>query len=239
MNKFSSFPNERSLRQPLTVSAGVHDCKISSEVRSVSIGDAQDSAVDERALVCSARQGDLQAFNHLVLAYQDRAFTQACYLLGDPMAAEDVVQEAFITSFKALSDFRGGSFRSWLMRIVTNRCLDELRRWKSHPTTGFEAINVEGEEIESPYWSADPGETPEESLIQAETGDSLMHCLGRLKAEYRTAIVLVDVLDMSYDEAAKIIGCPIGTIKSRLARARLQMQHFLREDSIGGSPPGR
>ena len=230
MNKISSFTKTRGLRGPLDGSASVSGCDASSKGRTIPLGGLQDSAIDERTLVRSARQGDLQAFNRLVLAYQDRAFTQACYLLGDPMAAEDIVQEAFITSFKALSDFRGGSFRSWLMRIVTNRCLDELRRWKSHPTTGFEAINVEGEEIESPYWSADPGETPEESLIQAETGDSLLRCLGRLRAEYRTAIVLVDIFDMRYEEAAEIIGCPIGTIKSRLARARLQMQHFLRED---------
>ena len=230
MNKFSSSPNARGLRTPLDNSFSTYDCKASSENRSAPVGKVKDPAIDEKALVRSAQQGDLQAFNHLVLAYQDKAFTQAYYLLGDSMMAEDIVQEAFITIYKALPTYRGGSFRSWLIRIVTNECLDELRRQKSHLTTGFEAIDVWGEEFESPYWSVDPGETPEEFLIQAEIGDSLLLCLGHLREEYRTAIVLVDILDMRYDEAAKIIGCPLGTVKSRLARARLQMQHFLRED---------
>jgi len=230
MTEFRSFPNIRSLGKQSNVPTSANDCMIPSENRSAPIAKSQDSAFDERALVRSARQGDLQAFNRIVLSYQDRAFTQACYLLGDSMAAEDAVQEAFISAYKALPTYHGGSFRNWLLRIVTNKCLDEMRRWKNHLSRSFKPIDVWGEEVESPYWSVDPGETPEESLIRAETDRYLLHCLNRLCTEYRTAIVLVDILDMRYGEAAKIIGCPLGTVKSRVARARLQMQHFLRED---------
>lgn len=230
MNKFSSYSNTRSLSNPLNVSASANDGMLPSENRSVPTGKTQDPAFDERALVQSARQGDLEAFNRIVIAYQNRAFTQACYMLGDEMAAEDTVQESFISAYRALPTYYGGSFRNWLIRIVTNKCLDELRRRKKHFSRSFEPIDVWGEEVESPYWSADPAETPEESLIRAETDRYLLDCLDRLSAEYRTAIVLVDILDMRYSEAAKIIGCPLGTVKSRVARARLQMQHFLRED---------
>ena len=229
MNKFSSSPNARGLRIPLDNSFSTYDCKASSENRSAPVGKVKDPAIDEKALVRSAQQGDLQAFNHLVLAYQDKAFTQAYYLLGDSMMAEDIVQEAFISAYIALPTYRGGSFRSWLLRIVTNKCLDELRRRKRHIETGFEVSDEWGNEVESPSWSIDTGETPEESLIRAEIGGYLLLCLDCLNAEYRTTLVLVDVLEMSYSEAAEVLGCPIGTVKSRLARARLQMQDLLRD----------
>ena len=218
MNKTQLFLNRLSLG------------KSSGKDRQAPMIQKQGSAIDEKTLIRSARQGDLQAFNRLVLVYQDGAYTQACYLLGDPMAAEDAVQEAFIAMFQALPMYHGGSFQGWLSRIVTNKCLDELRRRKNHSTTSFEATSGWSEEIESSSGSADPGETPEERLLRAEIESHLLLCLDRLNSEQRTVLVLVDVLDMSYGEAAKVMGCPLGTIKSCLAHARLQMQHFLRED---------
>ena len=200
--------------------------EVSIEEQPALSGQNQD---DEKDLIYAAQQGDLEAFNRLVIAYQDRAYTQAYYLLGDRMAAEDAVQDAFISTYESFQSYRGGSFRGWLIRIVTNKCLDELRRRKRHVETGFEVSDEWGNEIESPSWSIDTGETPEECLIRAEIGSYLLLCLDCLNAEYRTALVLVDVLEMSYSEAAEVLGCPIGTVKSRLARARLQMQHLLRD----------
>lgn len=200
-------------------------CEVSCEDQPAAIGQNQG---DERALIYAAQQGDLEAFNRLVIANQDRVYTQAFYLLGDRMAAEDAVQDAFIAAYESFQSYRGGSFRGWLIRIVTNKCLDELRGRKRHIETGFDAIDVWGDEIESPPWSIDTGETPEERLIRAEIGHYLLLSLDRLNAEYRTALVLVDILEMHYSEAAEVLDCPIGTIKSRLTRARLQMQHLLR-----------
>jgi RNA polymerase sigma-70 factor (ECF subfamily) len=182
---------------------------------------------DEDALIRSAMHGDLEAFNHLVLAYQDRIYHQAYRLLGDPLAADDAAQEAFIAAYQALPGYRGGSFRRWLSRIVTNKCLDELRGCKSHPTTSFELYDASGEELESPAWCADPGETPEERLLRSELVKLLERCLERLSPEQRTTIVLVDVLGMDYAEAGEAMSCPLGTVKSRLARARSQMRRFL------------
>lgn len=231
MNKFSLFSNTRGFSKPREASASANDYRVSSENRSAAVGKAQDSATDERALVRSARQGDLYAFNRLVLAYQDKAYTLAFYLLGDMMVAEDAVQETFISAYRSIQSCRGDSFRSWLFRMVTNKCLDELRRRKRHPITPFEATDIWGEEIESPQRSVDTVEIPEESMSRAGTDRYLLRCLDRLKTEDRIAIVLVDILELRYGEAAKIIGCPPGTVKSRLACARLQMQPFLQEVS--------
>ncbi|MGW8143521.1 MAG: RNA polymerase sigma factor, partial [Anaerolineales bacterium] len=116
--------------------------------------------MDENGLIEDARHGDLDAFNRLILAYQDRVYNQAYRVLGEAQAADDATQEAFISAYKNLRSFRGGSFRAWLLRIVTNACYDELRRRKRRPTTSLEPVDDAGEEIESPHWIADPGELP-------------------------------------------------------------------------------
>ena len=183
--------------------------------------------MDEIALINDARQGDLDAFNRLVLAYQDRVYSQAYRVLNDPQSADDATQEAFISAYKNLRSFRGGSFRAWLLRIVTNACYDELRRRKRKPTTSLEPMDDSGNEIESPHWIADPGELPEENIVRAELGKAIQNCLDKLPADFRVVAVLVDVQGMDYLEAADVIGKPLGTVKSRLARARSRMRDCL------------
>src|SRR3990172_8846736 len=117
--------------------------------------------MDEQALIITARQGDLDSFNRLVLAYQDVVYNQAYRVLGEKQAADDATQEAFISAYNNLRSYRGGSFRAWLLRIVTNASYDELRRRKQRPTTPLEPVDDSGDEIESPRWIADPGESPE------------------------------------------------------------------------------
>ena len=188
-----------------------------------------EARIDETALIHSAMQGDLEAFNRLILAYQDRLYRQAYYMLGDPMDAEDAVQEAFVSAYKAILTYRGGSFRSWLLRIVTNKCLDEIRRRKSHPETNYQPTDAYGEEIESPYWSADPEITPEGHSLNGELGCTLLNGIKMLSLQHRAVLVLVDIQGMSYGEAAQILNCPTGTIKSRLARARERMRCYLQD----------
>lgn len=184
--------------------------------------------MDEAALIHSAKAGDLNAFNALVLTYQDMLFNQAYRMMGEPEYAADATQEAFISAYKNLRAYRGGSFRAWLLRIVTNACYDELRRRQRRPTTSLEPLDDGGDEIESPQWLADPGETPEESLARAELNSAIQRCLQDLPPDFRSVVVLVDVQGMDYAEAAHAIQKPVGTVKSRLARARTRLRDCLR-----------
>lgn len=183
--------------------------------------------MDEAALIQDACKGDLDAFNRLVLAYQDMLYNQAYRMMGEPDSAEDATQDAFITAFRKLHTYRGGSFKAWLLRIVTNICYDELRRYKRRPTSALEPVDENDEEIESPYWIKDPGESPEEAAERAELARALQHCLNGLSPEFRAVVVLVDIQGMDYSEAAQAAGKPLGTIKSRLARARLRLRDCL------------
>ena len=184
--------------------------------------------MDEAALIRAAQKGDLDAFNRLVLAYQDLLFNQAFRMMGENAPAEDVTQEAFISAYRNIKSYRGGSFRAWLMRIVTNTCYDEIRRRKRHPTTSLEPLDDAGEEIESPRWLTSSGETPESSAERAELDRAIQHCLAGLPDEFRSVVVLVDMQGMDYSEVAQVIGKPVGTVKSRLARARLRIRECLR-----------
>jgi len=181
----------------------------------------------DRSYILVARQGDLEAFNRLVLKHQDSVYNLACRISGDPQDASDATQEAFILAFRNLSAYRGGSFRAWILRIVTNVCYDELRRRTRHPTMPLIPCDPSGGEIESPYWITDQSDSPEEIALRAGLRDVVQRCLGELPLKYRTIIVLVDILGLEYSEAAEIIGRPVGTVKSRLARARVQLRDMI------------
>jgi len=185
--------------------------------------------MDEIALICAARKGDLDSFNRLVLVYQDMIYNQAYRMMGEPETAEDATQDAFISAFRKLGTYRGGSFKAWLLRIVTNLCYDELRRRKRRPTTPLEPVDNDDEEIESPRWLSDPGESPEEVTEREELARALEHCLKGLSPEFRAIVTLVDLQGLDYTEAALIVGRPLGTVKSRLARARLRLRSCLQE----------
>jgi RNA polymerase sigma-70 factor (ECF subfamily) len=184
--------------------------------------------MDELALVHAALEGDLDAFNRLVLAYQDMAFNLAYRMLSDDDTAEDVTQTAFISAYTHLKDYRGGSFKAWLMRMVTNACYDELRRRQRRPTVPLTPMDDdENEEIESPAWLADPTASPEEQVSAGELDRAVQHCLENLPDDFRAVVVMVDVEGLDYQEVAQAIGKPLGTIKSRLARARLKLRDCL------------
>jgi RNA polymerase sigma-70 factor (ECF subfamily) len=183
--------------------------------------------VDEIALIRAARDGDLDSFNHLVFAYQDLLYNQAYRMIGEEESADDATQNAFISAYNHLGSFRGGSFKAWLLRIVTNACYDELRRRKRRPTIPLEPLDDAGEEVESPSWIVDPADHPEEQVQRIELQNAIQHCLDKLPDDFRSAVVMVDVQGLDYSEAAESIGTPIGTIKSRLARARLRLRDCL------------
>jgi RNA polymerase sigma-70 factor, ECF subfamily len=185
--------------------------------------------MDEAALIQEARHGNLDSFNRLVLAYQDMVYNQAYRMIGEPEAAEDAAQDAFISAFRHLGNYRGGSFKAWLLRIVTNGCYDELRRRKRRPTTPLEPLDDEEEEIESPHWMSDPSESPEEATERTELSNVLQNCLEGLPPEFRSVVILVDIQGMDYTEASQSVGKPLGTVKSRLARARERLRNCLQD----------
>jgi RNA polymerase sigma-70 factor (ECF subfamily) len=183
--------------------------------------------VDEIALIQAARGGDLDAFNRLVLAYQDLIYSHAYRMVGEEESADDATQITFISAYNHLGSFRGGSFKAWLLRIVTNACYDELRRRKRRPTVPLEPLDDTGEEVESARWMVDPTDQPEEQVQRVEIQNAIQHCLDNLPDDFRSAVIMVDVQGLDYSEAAEAIGKPIGTIKSRLARARLRLRDCL------------
>ncbi len=185
--------------------------------------------MNESALIHDAQHGDLEAFNRLVLAYQDALYNTALRILGDEDRAADATQEAFISAFRAINSYRGGSFKAWLLRTVTNACYDELRRQKRRPTTPLEPENDDAEEIESPRWLADGSMSPEEKFEAAELEHAIQHCLEALPTDFRAVVVLADVQGMDYAEVAAAVHTPLGTVKSRIARARLRLRECLQD----------
>ena len=189
------------------------------------------TAVDESALIRQAQRGDLEAFNRLILVYQNHVYNLAYRLMGDPASADDATQETFISAFRGLRGYRGGSFRAWLLCIVRNACYDEFRRRKRRPAVSFDELSPLSGSHEpdgsSPLIAKAEG--PEAAAEGAELARAIEDCLQRLPPDYRTVTVLVDIQGYDYHEAATVVGKPIGTIKSRLSRARARLRDCLQE----------
>jgi len=185
--------------------------------------------MDEAALIQAARGGDLDAFNRLVIEHQNLAFNLAYRIMADPAAAEDATQEAFISAYRALRRFRGGSFRSWLMRIVTNACYDELRRRKRKPSTSLDQLTETRDDFfeDAESTISTGAEKPEQEAVRSELRLAIERCLEGLPNDFRVVAVLVDIQGYDYQEAARVVAKPIGTVKSRLARARAQLRDCL------------
>lgn len=181
----------------------------------------------ERQLISNARHGDIEAFNRLVEQYERLVFAVAMRLLRDYHHAEDVTQDAFIRAYASLDQFSGGSFRAWLTRIATNRCFDLLRSFQRRPAQSLEAKVVE----EEPRWSVEPlPDDPERVAMHAELGRRLEHALDLLPDDQRLVVLLYDVHGYDYEEIAQIVGISLGTVKSRLSRARSRLREMLKAD---------
>ena len=181
----------------------------------------------ETTLIEDAQRGDMDSFNQLVLKYQDMMYRISLRILNDESSADDATQNAMIQAFRNIKSFRGGSFRSWLARVTVNASYDEMRRWRRQPSLSFEQVNSDGDEIESLPWMMDLSAGPEERYDSVELRDALQQCVKALNSDYRLVVVLVDVEGMSYEEVARVANIPVGTVKSRLARARGQLRKSL------------
>lgn len=178
------------------------------------------SPEDEQAIIRRAQRGDLDAFNALVAAYQDSAYTLAYRIMGETHSAADAAQEAFITAYRRLNTYRGGSFRAWMLRITTNQCYDELRRRQRRPAVSVEEL---GDEPALP----DDADTPEEVVQQRELQRAIQDCIRALNPDQRVVLVLCDVEGLDYQAIADNVGAQIGTVKSRLSRARAAVRDCL------------
>jgi RNA polymerase sigma-70 factor (ECF subfamily) len=187
----------------------------------------QTNSTPEKRLIEAAQRGDLDAFNQLILRYQNLLFGIALRLLNDEDVAADAVQEALISAFRRFHTFRGDSLRSWLARVVVNACYDEMRKKRRQHSVPLEQYNSEGDEIETSYWLVDTQANPELQFETSELEGAIQKSLNKLPPIYRLMLVLVDIEGLSYEEAAMAARVPVGTVKSRLARARLQMQKSL------------
>lgn len=188
---------------------------------------------DEAGLISASRLGDQQAFNQLVLAYQDRIYNLAVRILGDVETAGDVTQHTFITAYLNLPRFRNGSFRSWLYRIATNACYDIYRQHKRHHVLSIDHDQLAEEKLLPLENTSYASDLPELEAERKELGRIILYALSQLDMDQRSVLILVDQQELDYREAAQILGVPMGTVKSRLARARLHLRQLL-SPMLGG-----
>ncbi len=186
------------------------------------------AGLSEAGLIEAAQRGDLEAFNQLVITYQDQVFSLSRGMSGDDDLAEDITQETFLAAYRSLPRFRGGSFRGWLFRIAANACVDEFRKRRRHPVLSLEDREeaMEGSLLPSDFPGS--GISPEKAYEQHEFEQGIQQAIDQLDMDQRAVVVLVDLQEVDYVAAARILGIPLGTLKSRLARARVQLRHLLK-----------
>jgi RNA polymerase sigma-70 factor (ECF subfamily) len=180
--------------------------------------------MDENALIARAQDGDVDAFNRLVLAYQGMAYNVAYRVMGNGDSAADATQDAFLRAFRALSSFRGGSFKAWLLRIVTNCCYDQMRGRQRRPTTALDDILEDDEHNEL---LADASESPEDYVSRLDLDVTIERALQSLPYDQRVIVIMSDIQGLSYEEISQTVSVTLGTVKSRLNRGRTKMRDYL------------
>jgi RNA polymerase sigma-70 factor (ECF subfamily) len=184
---------------------------------------------DDEALIRASQAGDLEAFNLLVQRHERPVFNVALRLLRDVGLAEDATQDTFIRAWQNIGSFQTGSVRSWLYKIATNRSYDMLRASARRPAGSLEAETVEIE----PLWTTSGAgeESPDAHALRRELSIYLERALTALPEDQRTVVLLADVQGLDYQEVADAMGIALGTVKSRLSRARAKIRQALADDA--------
>ena len=185
--------------------------------------------MSEQELIARAKAGDQEAFGQLVLAHQNKVYSLCVHMTGDRDQGEDLAQEAFLKAWRSLASFReDSSFATWMHRLTTNLCLDYLRKQARQKEIST-AVSLDDEES---GWSepADPDSDPHEQLERSERGKALARALKELPEHHRRLIVMRELSGMRYQEIADALDADLGTVKSRLARAREQLKKILLRD---------
>jgi len=187
----------------------------------------------EITLVRSAQSGNLEAFNALILKYQNMMYRTALGILGQGALAEDATQDALISAYQHIINFHGDSLKAWLVRILINKCYDEIRRMQRTAAISLNESLTDDSENESLYVRfQERAPSVEECVVASEQYKYIQECLNKLPIHYRAILTLVDIDEMSYGEASAILRIPIGTVKSRLARARFYLRRELEADGV-------
>lgn len=184
-----------------------------------------ESQIDIDNLIIQAQSGDIESFNELVLHFQDYIYTVTYRIMGDSPSASDAAQDTFLAAFRKLDTFKGGNFRAWLARIATNTCYDELRRQKRRPQDYLD--DLPGAEMyDEPPIAAD-SPSPEQEAQRSDLNQAIQDCIMALNDDQRIALVMSDVEGYAYQEIADMVDTTLGTVKSRLSRARLSVRRCL------------
>ncbi len=187
---------------------------------------------DEALLIARSQSGDVNAFNQLVLHYQQSTYNVVLRMLGDRDVAADVTQDTFIAAFRAIQSFRGGpSFRAWLLRIASNLACDHWRRTNRHPVESLDSAMDEDEPhgpgLLSSLATTEQAANPEEFLLNQELQELIQKGLQELPLDQRVAVILCDVQGLSYEEIATSTQTSMGTVRSRIARGRARLRDYL------------
>lgn len=183
----------------------------------------------EAAVINAVLGGDSNAYELLVREYEKNVYNLALRMTGNSEDAYDMSQEAFIKAYNSLSSFRGDSkFSVWLYRIVSNVCLDFLRSRNRRPTVSLSMENDEGEDVELDI--ADEASSPQALLDRSMTRDAVRRGLQALPPDHREILLLREIQGLSYDEIAETLDLEVGTVKSRIFRARKKLCAFLIKD---------
>ena len=183
----------------------------------------------ENGVIRSVLDGNINDFEQLVTAYEKNVYNLALRMVGDPDDAADITQETFIKAYRALGSFRGDSkFSVWLYRIVSNVCLDFLRSRNRRPTVSLSVEDDDGEDTQLDV--ADESQSPELLLDRKLTRESVRRGLDSLPPDYRQILLLREIQGFSYEEISKALHLEVGTVKSRIFRARKRLCSFLIND---------
>lgn len=188
-------------------------------------------ADEERRLVEAAQRGDGERFNALIRLYEGRVYNLCYRMLGDADSAADATQDAFLSAFRNLKSFRGGSFRSWMLRIATNTCYDVLRARKRRPSVSLD-IEPDDEDDSSPLQIADKAESPDDFALRRELAVAIQDGLASLPEDQRAVLILSDIQGLAYEEIAQITNTNLGTVKSRLSRGRARLRNVLKAGEL-------
>lgn len=186
-------------------------------------------AMDDASLAALASAGDMEAFEELVVRFTPKVFGLCFSILGNRADAEDASQESFIKAYRAIATYRDqASFSTWLYRITNNACIDLVRQRNRHPMVSIDAQNEE-EDGSVGFQLADDGPLQDEIVADRWSAGKVRACIDRLPRGFREVIQLRDIEGLSYKEIANLLKVREGTVKSRIARARIALLSILRK----------